>query len=133
LANVLQRDADVPFHVGHRFASALVTHGRAAGLTPESIPFTDAERLYRAVAVEFPQVGAELPLTGAQFRAALDPATMVRSYRGLGGPQPAEVERMLAAARDSLRADTAWVDTVEQRLAAAEAAREAHFADLVLT
>ncbi|MER7846139.1 lyase family protein [Kitasatospora sp. NPDC096077] len=130
LANVLQRDCDVPFHVGHSFASALVTYGRGEGLTVERLDFAEARRLYRGIAGGFDGVDVELPLTEQQFRAALDPVDMVASYRGLGGPQPAEFRRMLAAARDAVRADTSWLDTTAARLTAAEAALEASFGEL---
>ncbi|MFF7632351.1 lyase family protein [Kitasatospora sp. NPDC008050] len=130
LANVLQRDADVPFHVGHRFASALVTYGRGAQLTVERLDFAEALRLYREIAGEFSGVSAELPMTEEEFRAALDPVSMVASYRGLGGPQPAEFQRMLAAAQEALRVDTGWLDAVAGRLGAAKDAMEASFAAL---
>jgi argininosuccinate lyase len=130
LANVLQRSADVPFHVGHKFASALVTHGRTARLRAEEIAFADARRLYHEVASQYPGVTAELPLSEPEFRAALDPEAMVRSYRGLGGPQPEEVHRMLAAARGALEADSSWTAAVAARLNASEAALERSFAAL---
>ncbi|GAB2710040.1 lyase family protein [Kitasatospora kifunensis] len=130
LANVLQRDADVPFHVGHRFASALVTYGRGGGLTVDQLDFAEALRLYREIAGEFSGVSDELPMTEAQFRAALDPVSMVASYRGLGGPQPAEFQRLLAAAQEGLRADELWLGAVAGRLSAAQDAMEADFAAL---
>jgi argininosuccinate lyase len=130
LANVLQRDADVPFHVGHRFASALVSHGRAAGRTAERIDFADVRRLYHEVAAEFGGVEPALPLTEAEFRTALDPATMVASYAGLGGPQPAEFQRMRTDARAALSADISWTEATAARLAASEAALETTFAAL---
>ncbi|MFL6121396.1 lyase family protein [Actinophytocola sp.] len=130
LANVLQRDANVPFQVGHRFASALVSHGRAAALPPAAVAFGDVTRLYREAVADFPDVAGELPLTEEQFRTALDPATMVRSYQGYGGPQGTEVAAMLAEARDALDADLAWTKGVAERLHAAEDALEAAFTAL---
>lgn len=131
LANILQREADVPFHVGHRFASALVTQGRAAELPPDDLDFGDVTRLYHEAAGGFPGVAEEFPLTEERLRAALDPETMVRAYRGFGGPQPAEVAAMLADARAALGADVAWTDDATKRLLAAEDALQAHFTALV--
>jgi argininosuccinate lyase len=130
LANVLQRGADVPFHVGHRFASALVTFGRSGGLTVQQIDIEQARRIYRETAAQFPGVGEELPLTESAFRAALDPQAMVASYRGLGGPQPESVARMLAAAHDALDADRAWSRVVQARLSTSEEALEHAFIQL---
>jgi argininosuccinate lyase len=46
---------------------------------------------------------------------------MVRTRTGTGGPQPAEVRRMLAAANTALARDQAWVKASRLRLVEAEA------------
>ena len=46
---------------------------------------------------------------------------MVRTRVGTGGPQPAEVQRMLGESRKALAADRAWVEARRDALAAAEA------------
>lgn len=120
LADVLQRDANVPFRVGHHFASDLVTYGRSHGLAPAQLPFDEAQRLYRNAAQPFGITPAELPLSEARFREALTPQNMVASARVTGGPQRAEVERMLADANASVRADDAWLQRTRAQLQGAQ-------------
>lgn len=115
LADVLQRDADIPFRAGHHFASELVTFGRANQLRPSEIPFDEAKRLYAQAVSEF-SLDTELPISEAVFRASLSPEGMVRASRGMGGPQPDEVQRMLERAQKSVDDDANWLREAEQRL-----------------
>ena len=120
LADVLQREANVPFRVGHHFVSELVNYGRANGLVPAVIPFDQVERIYAATAKEaLIDQGGSFPLTEARFREALTAENMIRSSKGIGGPQPAEVARMLEVERASLKVDQGWVDNQQRALAEA--------------
>ncbi|ARP92649.1 argininosuccinate lyase [Bordetella genomosp. 9] len=120
LADVLQRDADVPFRVGHHFASELVNFGRKNNLKPADIPYPDAQRIYTQAAKAFNINDAKLPLDEARFRQVLTAQNMIASSKGLGGPQPAEVARMLAGAREKLAGDQAWLQSARDRLNAAQ-------------
>lgn len=127
LADVLQRDADVPFRVGHHFASELVSYGRSNNLRASEIPFAEAQRIYTESAKSFDIGNAKLPLSEAAFRTSLSAEGMVKASKGLGGPQPAEVSRMLQRQRAQLETDRAWLTQSQDRLAKAEAARQAAF------
>jgi argininosuccinate lyase len=68
LADMLQRDSDVPFRVGHHFASDLVTYGRLNKMKPADIPFPEVQRIYGEALKAFNFEHAQFPLTQAQFR-----------------------------------------------------------------
>ena len=55
---------------------------------------------------------------------------MVFGRKGIGGPQLAEVNRMLAAERGQVAADFEWLKACTGRLAHAEAALEDDFTAL---
>jgi argininosuccinate lyase len=129
LADTLQREADVPFRIGHHFASELVNFGRGHHLRASEIPYAEAQRIYAEIATAA-KVDSKLPLTEAQFRRSLTAENMVTTSKGFGGPQPAEVARMLAAARDHLATDRAWLDATRGKLAAASQKLDQAFAGL---
>ena len=131
LADTLQREADVPFRLGHHFASDLVTWGRSHGVTPSTVPYAEAQRLYQQAANATGQAAATLPLDEARFRDVLGARNMVESAKGTGGPQPAELARMLTEARAALAADDAWLAERRAALAAADARLDEAFAALL--
>lgn len=108
VADILMRDHGLPFREGHHVASEIVSHARAEGIGPLDFPYAEARRIY-AETVAGTDHPKELPLSEEQFRAALDPVAIVRNRATSGGPQPAEVERMLGEARDRIAARDAWI------------------------
>ena len=116
VANELQREKDVPFRIGHHFAAELTLYGREHDLRPVDIPYEEAKKIYKEATK-----GEELPMTEAEFKAAMSPQSMIAKSKGRGGPQPAEVERMLADGRKTLGDDVAWAKMQRSRLENASA------------
>jgi argininosuccinate lyase len=124
IADALMQKAHVPFRAGHHFASALTDYGRGRGLALHEIPYAEAARLYRE------QTGEALPLSDSVFAKIISPEYMVFGRAGLGGPQIAEVERMLSNSRASLVAERRWLDGRRDALGRTHAALEAAFSAL---
>jgi argininosuccinate lyase len=121
IADTLLQEAEVPFRIGHHFASLLADYGRAHKLPLRAVPFAEAQRLYRE------QTGGPLPLDEAHFRRAVSPEHMVFGRRGRGGPQLAEVDRMLADEAEHARSDGQWTTAAEGRMTGATLALDAAF------
>lgn len=124
VADTLLRVADVPFRIGHHFASELTNDGRSHGKAPKDIPYVEAVRIYQEV------TGEKLPLTEAQFKESISAEHMVFSRRGLGGPQAEEVKRMWGDHHKRLASDTDWVKAQRNRLQDALTALERAFGQL---
>ena len=121
LAETLQRLHQVPFRIGHHFASLIVTDARKNDLRPSQFPYARAVELY-AESIKLDGLpNTKLPLSEATFRATLSPEDMVRTRVGIGGPQPSEVKRMLSLARETLKQDQSWLNERNLRLLEAEA------------
>jgi argininosuccinate lyase len=114
LADALLRTADVPFRIGHHYASTLTNYGRSHGLKLNENPYAEAVRIYKADAKQ------DFPLDEAEFKETISAAHMVSGSKGIGGPQLAEVTRMLADGHIKLGSDLDWLKSQKDHLAAAE-------------
>jgi argininosuccinate lyase len=130
LAETLQRLHQIPFRVGHHFASEVVQFAKLKGLKPAEFPYAEAVRIYAEGAAKY-KVDPKLALDAKAFRAALSAETMVRTRVGIGGPQPAEVRRMLGLAQQSHKADTDWLAQRQTRLVQAQAQLNTAFGQLL--
>ena len=124
VADVLLREASVPFRIGHHYASELTGYGRAAGKRPKDLRDDELLALYKA------STGQDLPLDVDVIRRAMDPAAMVEGRNGLGGPQRNEVLRMLTQHNGSLEAELKWLQASRKRLVDSAQGLERNFLQL---
>ncbi|WP_043360792.1 lyase family protein [Belnapia sp. F-4-1] len=127
VADVLMRRYRLPFRVGHHFASEVVDHAKAHDIRPADFPYAEARRIYAETLRGMRLPEGELPMSEAEFHAALDPAAIIRNRATSGGPQPAEMARMLRAAGDRLTAQEGWIAERQARVDAALAALDGDF------
>lgn len=131
LADVLMRKYKMPFRAGHHFASEIVDFAKANNIRPTDFPYADAKAIFRKTAAEGSTAGGqELPMSEAEFRAALDPVAIVKSRATAGGPQPSEMERMLSEARRRLAQQDDWIKQRREKIDASLARLAADFGAL---
>ena len=132
VADVLMREHRLPFRVGHHVASEIVGFARAHGIAPSDFPYAEAQRIYaETLRHEMNVADGVLPLSEAAFRSALDPVSIVRNRATAGGPQPAEMARMIAAAQAGLAMQEGWIRDRQARVDGALAALEVDFGRLL--
>jgi len=124
IADALMQKADVPFRIGHHFASKLTDFGRGKGIKLHDIPYAEAARIYQE------QTQQTLPLSEAAFGEVISAEYMVFGRKGIGGPQLSEVNRMLSEERANVAADLAWLKSSSGNLALADAALDQAFSAL---
>jgi argininosuccinate lyase len=131
LADVLMRKYKLPFRVGHHFASEVVEYAKAHGdIKPLQFPYAQARRIYHE-AVKDSGMSGELPMSEAEFRSTLDPVAIVNNRATAGGPQPAEMSRMLALAHRRLAEQDEWIKARRSRVDSSLSKLDADFDKLV--
>lgn len=103
IADALLQKAEVPFRIGHHFASKLTDYGRGKGLKLSEIPFAEVQRIYQE------QAEGRLPMTEKEFGGVISAEAAVFGKKGLGGPQTAEIRGALKKNGSVIIADATWL------------------------
>ena len=80
LADTLQREADMPFRIGHHFASEIVNFGRSHHLRAAQIPYVEAQKIFADVATAA-KLDSVLPISEERFRTVLTAENMVAAAK----------------------------------------------------
>ena len=131
IADVLMRKYRLPFRAGHHFASEVVDYAKEHDIRPTDFPYGEARRIYDVTLREMGLPPADLPMSEAEFRETLDPAAIIRNRATAGGPQPAEMTRMLGAASARLAEGARWTDERRTRIDGALAGLDGDFSRLL--
>jgi argininosuccinate lyase len=114
LADVLVREAHLPFRTAHHLVSLLVSWVTEHNLTPNDITVD----LLAEIAQEV--LPAPLRLPPETIRRALDPVAFVQARMTLGGAAPSATAAVLDTQASQLTTDEAWLDGKQQLLGTAE-------------
>ena len=129
VADVLMRKYKLPFRVGHHFASEVVEYAKRKDIKPLAFPYVEAQRIY-ADTVKSSDFAPTLPMSEAEFRSTLDPVAIVRNRQTLGGPQPAEMDRMLKESSQRIAQQDDWIKARRDRISSSLSRLDADFEKL---
>jgi len=133
LADVLMRKYKLPFRLGHHFASDVVDVAKAKNIKPLEFPYEEAKRIYKEAVKDYPGTAAELPMSEAEFKETLNPIAIVQNRQTAGGPQPAEMKRMVALAKQANKEQAQWLQNKKSAIDNAQKDLDRDFAKLIKT
>ena len=96
LADVMVREAGIPFRASHQVVGSLVREAIEEGMKLSEVSTDMVDRVCHEV------TGRKAGLTEDVIRGATDPRINVERRSSLGGPAPVEVSRMINLRRNSL-------------------------------
>jgi argininosuccinate lyase len=109
LADLLMRKYKLPFRLGHNFASEVVDFAKLRNIKPLEFPYEEAKRIYKDAVKDYPGAAAELPMSYAEFKESLNPTSIVQNRQTSGGPQSAEMKRMVTLAKKNIKEQAQWI------------------------
>jgi argininosuccinate lyase len=103
LADTLVRQKLIPFRTAHRIVSKMVKEAISKGLNLNEI---SPEFLNE---IAFRETGSIIEISEEDFNKALDPRNFINVRKIVGGPAPAEMNRMLEQRKEAFKQDEQWL------------------------
>ena len=85
-----------------------MTFAKLNNIKPLDFPYVEAKKIFHESVKEY-SATLELPMSEQEFRSTLNPVAIVQNRRTVGGPQKAEMTRMLALAKIKLKEQNDWI------------------------
>lgn len=92
IADTLVKEANLPFRLGHHFASHFVTWAKKEQVTPMTVTYEMVCEQWDAFVAQTGEAQGEFPLTKEALMCAMDPKAIVQNRLTMGGPQEAEMQ-----------------------------------------
>lgn len=96
---------------------------------PLAFPYVQAQRIYTET-VKGSDYAQVFPMSEAEFRSTLDPVAIVKNRQTAGGPQPAEMERMVKEATQRVVQQNGWIKARREHISSSLARLDADFEKL---
>ncbi|SUP44641.1 lyase family protein [Veillonella criceti] len=111
VADILMREYNIPFRIGHHVASDIVSYARMHQIKPLEFPYEAVIRIYTSIVETVNDIGlpAIFPMSEARFKEALNPIEIVQHRAVKGGPQMVEMEYMLQQSQVVLNNKVNWL------------------------
>lgn len=117
LADVLVRDAGLPFRQAHKIVAIMVSTAVAKSLESHEL----SVEMLQTAAEEV--LGEPVKLTYEQFTRALDPEAFIASRNGHGGVSPQATAKLLSEQAADLQKDSQWLSAAAKQLTDADELR----------
>jgi argininosuccinate lyase len=124
LADLLVREAAIPFRDAHHVVGGVVRACIDSGLSAKQINADLVAEVSGRV------LGRRIELQATQVQSALDPNASVEARRNCGGPSNVDFERLFDRLCKRLNADKTWLEAASSRVTDARKRLESEFADL---
>ena len=96
IADMLMLKAQVPFRLGHHFASNLVTWARDNNKTPSNVTYAEICEQWLVFNSKGKGTQGAFPMSETELKLAMNPAGIVAARVSFGGPQESDMQRQKA-------------------------------------
>ena len=110
LADVIMTECEMDYRTAHQIVGMVVRLAMERGIASVDVDLDLINEAARTV------TGTLLSLSRGRLAAALDPARIVASRRGIGGAAKVRMAGMVADCRKKLAADTAWMANAKRNI-----------------
>ena len=116
IADMLMLKAQVPFRLGHHFASNLVTWARDNNKTPSNVTYAEICEQWLVFNSKGEGTQGAFPMSETELKLAMDPAGIVAARVSFGGPQESDMQRQKANLASRCKTHEDKINTIRTQI-----------------